>query len=101
MISYIISMAFTNILTKSKERIFQVQKETCVGNIKEYVNNINTIYFCGISDKMNGKLRKDDEKLEEERRRKDTTNIVCNNGAYTINMISSIICMSVAAYLFQ
>jgi len=97
MISYIISMAFTNILRKVKND-FSSQKETCVGNIKEYVNNINTIYFCGISDKMNGKLRKDDEKLEEERRRKDTTNIVCNNGAYTINMISSIICMSVAAY---
>jgi ATP-binding cassette subfamily B protein len=93
-----ISKLFKKSLQKSKDQ-FSTQNEACMKKTKEFVCGFDTISYFLKQDLFIDSLRAEDLELENKRTRRDVSGSVASNGSYTINMISSIICMAVAAYL--
>ncbi|MCR5640497.1 MAG: ABC transporter ATP-binding protein/permease [Lachnospiraceae bacterium] len=94
----IVSRRFKRVMQKYKA-LFSSQSEQCIKNSKEFISGYDTIHFFSQQRLFIDKLVGADNMLENQRMKRDVSNAFATNGAYIINMIASIICMAVAAYL--
>ncbi|MBR6281874.1 MAG: ABC transporter ATP-binding protein [Lachnospiraceae bacterium] len=94
----LVSRCFKHVMQKHKSA-FSSQSEQSIKNSKEFINGFDTIHYFSQQNFFIEKLLDADRTLEQKRLKRDVSTAGATNGAYIINMIASIICMAVAAYL--